>query len=70
MYDAENRMTKLTQASSYVAGTYSYDGDGRRVKRLVGSTETWQVYGLGGELVAEYASNASAANAQKEYGYK
>lgn len=46
LYDAENRMTKETQAGGD-AGTYSYDGDGRRVKRLVGTTETWQVYGLG-----------------------
>src|SRR5258706_10154758 len=35
VYDAENRMTSETQASNYVAGSYSYDGDGRRVKRIV-----------------------------------
>ena len=69
-YDAENRMTSETQANTYVAGSYSYDGDGRRVKRIVGSTETWQVYGLGGELLAEYAANAAASNPQKEYGYR
>jgi RHS repeat-associated protein len=70
VYDAENRMTSETQASSYVAATYSYDGDGRRVKRIVGSVETWQVYGLGGELVAEYAANADHSLPQKEYGYR
>jgi len=69
-YDAENRMTSETQASSYVAGTYSYDGDGRRVKRVVGGVETWQVYGIGGELIAEYAGNAAPSNPQKEYGYR
>lgn len=69
-YDAENRMTSETQASSYVAGTYSYDGDGRRVKRVFGGVETWQVYGLGGELLAEYAANASYTSPQKEYGYR
>jgi len=63
-------MTKETQANSYEAGVYSYDGDGRRVKRKVGSVETWQVYGLGGELVAEYGANTAASSPQKEYGYR
>src|SRR5882672_2432541 len=75
VYDAENRMTSETQANSYAAGTYSYDGDGRRVKRSVGvggqsPIETWQVYGLGGELLAEYPLNGPAATPQKEYGYR
>lgn len=73
LYDAENRMTQETQetqANSYVAGVYSYDGDGRRVKRNVGGVETWQVYGVGGELIAEYAANMSATSPQKEYGYR
>lgn len=70
VYDAENRMTKETQLGDYVAGEYSYDGDGRRVKRKVNGTETWQVYGLGGELLAEYAENTAASSPQKEYGYR
>ena len=70
VYDAENRMTSETQANSYVAGSYSYDGDGRRVKRVVGNIETWQVYGLGGGLLAEYPLNGLAATPQKEYGYR
>lgn len=69
-YNAENRMTSEMQASSYVAGSYSYDGNGRRVKRSVGGVETWQVYGISGELIAEYAANASASSVQKEYGYR
>ena len=70
LYDAENRMTKETQSGSYPAGEYSYDGDGRRVKRKVNATETWQVYGIGGELVAEYAAGADYLSPQKEYGYR
>ncbi|HKP37910.1 MAG TPA: hypothetical protein VJT71_13715 [Pyrinomonadaceae bacterium] len=69
-YDAENRMTSELQANNYQAGTYSYDGDGRRIKRVVGGTETLQVYGLGGELLAEYSANAAASCPQKEYGYR
>jgi RHS repeat-associated protein len=70
LYDAENRMTKETQANSYEAGVYAYDGDGHRLKRKVGSVETWQVYGIGGELLAEYAANTAASSPQKEYGYR
>src|SRR5204862_402910 len=53
-----------------LTSTYSYDGDGHRVKRNINGTETWQVYGLGGELLAEYAQNTAASNPQKEYGYR
>ncbi len=31
---------------------------------------TWHVYGIKGELLAEYAASGSAANPQKEYGYR
>jgi RHS repeat-associated protein len=36
----------------------------------VNGTETWQIYGLGGELLAEYAASAAPASPQKEYGYR
>jgi YD repeat-containing protein len=67
-YDAENRMTQAWANGQWQ--TYTYDCDGRRVKRNVNGTETWQVYGLGGELLAEYAANAAASSPQKEYGYR
>jgi RHS repeat-associated protein len=70
VYDAENKMTSETTYNSVVAGSYSYDGDGRRVKRVVGSAETWQVYGVVGELLAEYAANADDSTPKKEYGYR
>lgn len=69
-YDAENRMTSETTYSSVVAGSYSYDGDGHRVKRVVSGTETWQVYGVGGELIAEYSASGDPLYPQKEYGYR
>jgi RHS repeat-associated protein len=40
------------------------------VRRKVGSNETWQIYGINGELVAEYAPSAAATSPQKEYGYR
>lgn len=67
-YDAENRMKQAWANSQWQ--TYSYDGDGRRVKRLINGVEIWQVYGPGGELVAEYAANTASAVPQKEYAYR
>lgn len=69
VYDAENRMTKAWGGINQWQ-EYAYDGDGRRVKRKVNGTEAWQVYGLGGELLAEYAQNGSPSIPQKEYGYR
>ncbi len=66
-YDAENRMTGST---GVLPAIYKYDGEGRRINRIVSGVETWQVYGTGGELLAEYAQNAAAASPQKEYGYR
>jgi YD repeat-containing protein len=42
-YDAENRQTTYTRSSGQ-ATSYSYDGDGRRVKKLVGTATTVFVY--------------------------
>jgi RHS repeat-associated protein len=68
-YDAENRMTSA-QVNSSQSAVYTYDAGGKRVKRNTGSGEVWQVYGIGGELLAEYAANASPASPQEEYGYR
>jgi len=61
-YDDENRMITATNG---VTDQYTYDADGKRVRRKVGKLETWQIYGLGGELVAEYAPNAPATTRTK-----
>jgi RHS repeat-associated protein len=67
-YDAESRMKQAWANNQWQ--TYTYDGNGQRVKRNVNGTETWQVYGLGGELLAEYAANGSPSSPQKEYAYR
>jgi RHS repeat-associated protein len=67
-YDAENRMTKAWAGSNWQY--YVYDGDGRRVRRIVNGQEYWQVYGIDGELVAEYPAGGVASTPQKEYGYR
>ena len=69
-YDAENKMTQAADNTGQVS-RYTYDSEGKRVKRQVASSqEEWQVYGFGGELLAEYRASAPASSPQKEYGYR
>ena len=67
-YDAENRMTRAWANGQWQY--YTYNADGQRVRRKVDGVETWQVYGLDGELLAEYPANGATASPQKEYGYR
>jgi RHS repeat-associated protein len=70
-YDAENRITSaFGGVAPGQAELYTYDASGQRVKRTVDGVETWMVYGLAGELVAEYPANIAALTPQKEYGYR
>jgi RHS repeat-associated protein len=68
-YDAENRMTRAWGGINQWQ-EYAYDADGQRVRRKVDGQETWQIYGIGDTLVAEYASNGAPGSPQKEYGYR
>lgn len=68
-YDAENRMIAAANNSGQVA-YYTYDGDGKRVRWNPNNGEVWQVYGMDGELLAEYPANGAASTPQKEYGYR
>ncbi len=66
-YDAENKQTAVNNGST---GQYFYDGDGRRVKKIVPGTgeTTIFVYDAMGNLVAEYSTIvADAANAKVNY---
>jgi hypothetical protein len=57
-YDAENKQKTYDGGASGTGGaTYSYDGDGRRVKKIVGGSvikTTTFVYNILGQIVAEY----------------
>src|SRR5262249_464701 len=66
-YDAENRIVTATLASG-AASQYVYDGNGRRVKKIVGGVATRFEYGAGGELIAERKD--SNGNVIKDYFYK
>jgi RHS repeat-associated protein len=68
-YDGENRMVTAWGGNNQQQ-IYTYNADGQRVRRKVDGVETWQVYGMDGELLAEYAANAATTSPQKEYGYR
>jgi len=69
-YDVNNRIGVVKNSLGVELARYLYDPDGRRVRRIIGGVETWMVYGIDGELIAEYAYNASTGSPQKEYGYR
>ncbi|HEY0761036.1 MAG TPA: RHS repeat-associated core domain-containing protein [Pyrinomonadaceae bacterium] len=68
-YDAESKITSAWGGNNQ-AQLYTYDANGHRVKRTIDGVATWQVYGLGGELLAEYAASGSPSSPKKEYGYR
>ena len=69
-YDGDNRMVEAKNSAGVTVSWYVYDAAGRRVVRAVGSQVTWQIYGFGGELLAEYAFGNAPSVPQKEYGYR
>ncbi len=72
-YDGEGRMTsaQFIRDGRTQTAAHTYDADGRRVRRGLGEEgEVWQVYGAGGELLAEYAPAAPPSQPLKEYGYR
>ncbi|HEY2974614.1 MAG TPA: DUF4214 domain-containing protein, partial [Pyrinomonadaceae bacterium] len=69
-YNGENHLTTAQGYPNNQWQTYTYDATGRRIKRNVNGVETWQVYGMGGELLAEYKAGAAPFLPTKEYGYR
>lgn len=62
VYDAENHQTaffKPTNSSQTADATYSFDGEGKRVKKETSTEITIFVYNGGGQLVAEYSTQIS-----------
>lgn len=60
-YDAENKISKVDSVNAYV-----YDGEGQRVRKLVGENLRF-VYGIGGELIMEFSGSSGVL--MKEYVY-
>jgi RHS repeat-associated protein len=68
VFDAENHMVSAQEY--YGWQYYKYSGSGLRVRRIVNGVETWQVYGIGAGLLAEYQAGAASFVPTKEYGYR
>jgi hypothetical protein len=68
-FDGDNRIV-ATQDSYGGWSYYTYNADGQRVRRKIDNQETWQIYGIDGELLAEYPANGAVGSPQKEYGYR
>jgi len=69
-YDAENHQTKFfasTNSGSTPDATYHYDGEGKRVKKIVSDEVTVFVYDASGQLVAEYATQIETTEAEVSY---
>jgi RHS repeat-associated protein len=65
-YDGENHL--LTSSGTLGSGTYTYDGNGLRVKKVAGSTTT--VYAFSGsKVIAEYVNGAAPGSPTREYVY-
>jgi RHS repeat-associated protein len=57
-FNGDNKQTQVKDAGNNVVGTYSYDGDGKRIKKVTNLETTIFVYS-GGKLVAEYSTQIS-----------
>ena len=58
-YDAENKIAKVDNVSAYV-----YDGEGRRVRKLLGENLRF-VYGISGQVIMDFSGTTGALT--KEY---
>ncbi len=73
-YDGENKQVKVETLDANgnpvsTVGEYSYDGDGRRIKKDVPSTGevTMFVYDAGGKLIGEYSTIAAPQSPTVSY---
>jgi RHS repeat-associated protein len=66
VYDAENRVLSAINGGS--SGTYSYDGNSLRVKKVSGSTTNIYIFS-GTKVVAEYSGTSSPYPLAREYVY-
>jgi RHS repeat-associated protein len=62
-YDGENKQTSYDNGQA----TYSYDGDGRRIRKVAGNVTTIFVYEAGGQLVAEYMTSTPEGSGRTSY---
>ena len=67
-YDAESHQKEFFSASNQTStpdATYQYDGEGKRVKKVVGNEVTIFVYDASGQLAAEYSTTVTPTQQAK-----
>jgi RHS repeat-associated protein len=58
-FNGDDKQTEVRNTSNnQIIGEYFYDGDGARIKKVVGGVTTVFVYDAAGDLAAEYSSQA------------
>ena len=68
IYDAENKQVEVKNSSNASIGTYIFDGDGKRVKKVAGDEVTVFVYDAVSKLIGEYSTIVqSSTNAKVQY---
>jgi RHS repeat-associated protein len=67
VYDAENRATSVS--GPYGGASYSYDGNGLRVKKQVSGGATTVYVFASGKVIAEYDNGAAPSSPSREYVY-
>lgn len=55
-YDAENKQIKVQASDSTQIASYSYDAQGRRIKKITPTLSELFVYDISGKLIAEYSN--------------
>lgn len=61
VFNAENKQTQVKDSNSSPVGTYYYDGEGKRVKKVTATETTVFVYS-GAKLIAEYSTASPPTN--------
>ncbi len=67
IYDAENKQKQVKNSANQTIGTYYFDGDGKRIKKVTASKTVTFVYDAGGKLVAEYSTLTPQATPVTRY---
>jgi RHS repeat-associated protein len=60
-YDVENRIVSISGGTAETAESFTYDGDGRRVKRVLNGVTTTYVYDAFGQMAQEYGGTPGPA---------
>ncbi len=66
IFNGDNKQTEVRNSSNYTIGTYYYDGEGKRVKKVTDLETTVFVYSTG-KLVAEYSTATPPQNPTINY---